>query len=191
MVSFVPLRDSNTKPATCLVVTAGIGMVDTLDRIATELEISSAVHVMATPLAARWMDDGGMRANIEKLTGAPVESEFRSPWDDKKALMYNRCVVAPLTLNTLTKWSQGQPDNLAVSMLCEATWTDGITVTAHLTLNGAYGAHPAAKPAIKILEDAGVETTPYVAGPTMKQVLSATYGINQVPINLQTSSNEP
>lgn len=186
MASFEPLGAENGETGTtCLVVTAGIGLVDTLDRVRAELESGWRVQVVATPLAGRWLEAGGLSATIEELTGAAPESVFRNPWDSKKEAMANRCLASPVTLNTLTKWASGHPDNLALSMLTEATWSRGIPVTAQITLNGAYKGHPAGDPAIEVLREAGVIIEPYVAGPAMKEVLAATYQQNQLPRNLR------
>ena len=187
MASFEVFRSEGERRNTCLVVPAGIGLVDSIDRVKSEREVSDIVHVVSTPLATRWLEIGGLSAEIERLTGHQPTATFRTPWDPKPSMMYNRCVVAPLTLNTLTKWASGQADNLAVSMLCEATWTDGVDVTAYLTLNGAYAAHPAASPAIATLKDAGVVIRPFQAGPSMKAVMAQTYGDRQLPPNLRAS----
>lgn len=126
MTSFERLPpDSESPGVTCVVVTAGIGMVESIERIEAEMADGSLVRVVATSLAAKWMKAGELLQPIEELTGAPVESDYRTPWDPKPSLMFNRCVVAPLTLNTVTKWADGHPDNLALSMLCEAAWTRG------------------------------------------------------------------
>lgn len=187
MASFEPLAaDATGKGQTCLVVTAGIGMVDTIDRILEELETGQRIKVVATPLAEEWLDAGGLSEQIRDLTGSLPESKFRNPWSVKPEQMSNRCLASPVTLNTLTKWAAGQADNLALSMLCEATWTDGIQVVAQVTLNGSYGKHPAGKPALDVLVKAGVEVVPYVAGTAMKNVLADTYSRNQIPTNLQS-----
>lgn len=61
----------------------------------------------------------------------------------------------------------------------------GVTVTAHLTLNGAYKHHPAAKRALDILEQAGVKFVPLVGGDKLRTAL-ASYGANQIPDELKT-----
>jgi phosphopantothenoylcysteine synthetase/decarboxylase len=185
MASFEPLPDGTTTGTSCLVVTAGIGMVDTIDRIQAELDTGWNVQVVATPLAAEWMTAGGFDDQIKALTGELPVATFRNPWDTKPATMANRCIAAPVTLNTLTKWAAGNADNLALSMLCEATWTPGIPVVAYITLNGAYRRHPAGQPAIDVLVKAGVQVEPFEAGEATLSVLAATYRPDQLPPNLR------
>ncbi|MCP3992570.1 MAG: flavoprotein [Actinomycetia bacterium] len=186
MASFKPADpESDARRLAHLVVTAGIGAVDTIDRIKAEMDAGWDIEVIATPHAAAWLEASDLAQQILDLTGEPHRSTLRTPWDDKTERMANRCVAAPVTLNTLTKWADGHADNLALSTLCEATWTRGVPVDAHLTLNGPYAHHPAGKQAVELLTEHGVNIIPYVPGPAMKAVLATTYTPEQLPSALR------
>jgi hypothetical protein len=58
-------------------------------------------------------------------------------------------------LNTLTKWAAGHCDNLALSLLCEATGL-GIDTRAEVHLSQPYAEHPAATDALSRLSHMGV-----------------------------------
>ncbi|GAB1339863.1 hypothetical protein ACE1SV_64530 [Streptomyces sp. E-15] len=62
---------------------------------------------------------------------------------------------APTTLNTLTKWSQGHADTLAVGLLTEALGLE-IPVVTLPYVNSAQAQHPALPRAMATLRTAGV-----------------------------------
>src|SRR5262245_64654818 len=102
-------------------IVSGAGpAVYTPERIQAELALGRRVNVIATPTAADWLDP----AVIHDLTGWDLRCQQRDPLTPTFQPPACRVLASPVTLNTLTKWAAGHCDNLAVSLLCEATGLD-------------------------------------------------------------------
>lgn len=134
-----------------LIVSGCKGAMTTAERCEELVGAGHRVNVITTPTAAGWVDSD----RIESITGWPARSEMRSPAEPTFEPYANSVLASPVSLNTLTKWSDGHADNLAVGLLCEALGM-GIPITAEVQLSPAFAAHPATAAAIKRLRQCGV-----------------------------------
>lgn len=73
------------------------------------------VVVFSTPTGIRFIDP----AELERLTGEPVRSEYRMPGSGTPAPPANVVLACPLTFNSVNKFAHGHADNFAVGLLCE------------------------------------------------------------------------
>lgn len=58
-----------------------------------------------TPTAARWLDD--KLPALEELTGHPVRSQYKLPWEPDAWPPADVAVLAPATFNTINQWALG------------------------------------------------------------------------------------
>lgn len=115
------------------------------------------VCVILTPSAYRWAKEdsnGGVRA-LEELTGHPVRHEYRLPSQPDVLPPPTALLVAPLTSNTLNKWSAGISDTLALGLMTEGIGL-GLPIVALPHWNSAQHRHPAVGVSVARLRDAGV-----------------------------------
>ena len=111
------------------------------------------VCVVASPQGTKFLD----LEQLQRLTGYPVQSEYKHP-DEPDVLPPADAVVAfPATFNTLNKWVQGISDTLAVGLLCEhlGRGTPMIAVPCVGTDSG-LDTHPAFGRSLAGLRDCGV-----------------------------------
>ena len=123
---------------TFLIVAAAGMAIWTPERIKAEQALGRRVSVVATPAAAEWLDAN----QIEGLTGWPLRINQRTPTVPTFDPPGRRVLASPVTLNTLTKWARGHADNLALSLLIEATFTDDVPVSAEVSLSEYYAKTP-------------------------------------------------
>jgi phosphopantothenoylcysteine synthetase/decarboxylase len=71
--------------------------------------------VVSTPVGTRFIDT----AEVEKLTGEPVRSEYRMPGVAKGLPAADAVLACPLTFNSVNKFAHGHADNFAIGLLCE------------------------------------------------------------------------
>ena len=110
------------------------------------------VCVVTTPAGAEFVD----AAELEKLTGYLVRTEFRKPGDPEPSWpLADAIVVAPATINTVCKWAAGIADNLALSMLFECMGID-LPIAVAPNVNPALARHPAFQRSVKQLREWGV-----------------------------------
>jgi phosphopantothenoylcysteine synthetase/decarboxylase len=93
---------------------------------------------------------------LAALSGHPVRSEYKNPGDPDLLPDPDAMAVAPATVNTLTKWSAGIADTLALGLLVEAIGK-GLPIVALPFTNSAMAAHPAFGEAITRLRSWGVK----------------------------------
>jgi phosphopantothenoylcysteine synthetase/decarboxylase len=110
------------------------------------------VCLIATPQATHFIDI----PLLEKLTGYPVRSEFKPIGTPDVFPQMNAMVVAPMTLNTTTKWAQGNADTLALSQLCKGMGL-GLPIVAVPCITGPFSRHPAFSQSIALLRECGVK----------------------------------
>src|SRR5258708_39778272 len=96
------------------------------------------VCIMATPQATAFIDI----PLLEDLTGHPVRSEFKRIGTPDVLPKMNAMVVAPMTLNTTTKWAQGNADTLILSQLCKGLGLR-LPIVAAPCVTEAFARHPA------------------------------------------------
>lgn len=71
--------------------------------------------LILTPTAAALLDD-----DLPELTGHPVRSTYKKPGASDVLPDADAFLIAPMTLNTTTKWADGHQDNLALGLIAEA-----------------------------------------------------------------------
>jgi phosphopantothenoylcysteine synthetase/decarboxylase len=119
------------------------------DVVAHLLEEGWQPSVIGTPVAMEWLDG----VLIERLTGRPVRTTFRSP-AQPKARPASAVVVCPATFNTLNKAAAGVADTYALAQLCEALGSKLPTVIVPMVNDKLWG-HPAWIGSLSTLQVAG------------------------------------
>ena len=71
------------------------------------------VVVFSTPAGTRFVDP----AELERLTGEPVRSEYRMPGTGMPVPPADAVLACPLTFNSVNKFAHGHADNFAVGLL--------------------------------------------------------------------------
>ena len=150
----VPSFTHEDNGVTFMIVSAAGSAVYTYERAEQEIKLGRRVNIIPTPNAAKWLDIDA----LHELTGWPIRPTMRTPLVPTFQPPGCRVLASPVSLNTLTKWAQGHADNLAISLLCEATGL-GIPTRAEIHLSTAYARHPAAAEAIKFLLNWGVDVS--------------------------------
>lgn len=112
------------------------------------------VCVILTPSAHRWLDAASL-VRLTDLTGHPVRYRFKLPDEHDALPPPDALLVAPATLNTLTKWADGHADTLAVALVTEGIGMNLPMVTLPY-VNAAQAAHPAFDRAVETLRRCGV-----------------------------------
>lgn len=107
-------------------------------------------YVILSPTAASWVD---VQA-IGDISGHPVRVQPRRPQDPDPLPRANAVIAAPLTFNSLNKWSAGISDTLALGLLNEALGLD-VPLVAALCVKEALQSHPAYAESLKRLAAAG------------------------------------
>ena len=74
-----------------------------------------AGRAFSTPTGIRFIDP----AELERLTGEPVRSEYRMPGTGSPVPAADAVLACPLTFNSVNKFANGHADNFAVGLLCE------------------------------------------------------------------------
>ncbi|MFE9395390.1 flavoprotein [Streptomyces flavidovirens] len=140
-----------SKPFLYVVVCAA-GVADGVGELITAAQEQGwEVGVIATPQGLGFID---ARA-VQKRTGRPVRSAWRSPGDPRPFPPADAIAVAPATFNTINKWAAGIADTLAVATLCEA-YGSGVRTVVLPCVNPALAAHPAYRQSIERLRGMGV-----------------------------------
>jgi len=111
------------------------------------------VCLILTPSAARWWEPR-MRELVD-LTGYPVRSQYKLPWEKDQLPKATAMLVAPMSCTTLNKWGSGISDTLAIGLPSEAVHM-GVPVVAMPYFNRAQGAQPAVARSVAALREQGV-----------------------------------
>jgi phosphopantothenoylcysteine synthetase/decarboxylase len=145
--------DSRQPARTLYVIVCGggpAGDVAILVRLAQSQDWT--VCVVTTPAGRDFVDV----AELERLTGYPVRTDFRKPSDPSPAWpRADAVVVAAATVNTICKWASGIVDNLALSMLYECMGVD-VHIVAAPNVNPSLARHPAFQRSLDALRAWGV-----------------------------------
>jgi phosphopantothenoylcysteine synthetase/decarboxylase len=110
------------------------------------------VCVIATPQAARWID----QSSLSQLTGHVVRTDFKLPGETDPLPKADIMLVMPATFNTINKWAQGIGDTLVTSVLCEALGRGAPPVLVVPCLKMDLVRHPSFKRNIALLRECGV-----------------------------------
>lgn len=110
------------------------------------------ICVIATPQARDFLD----LSLLENVTGHPVRSKYKRIGTSDIFPPMDAMVVAPMTLNTTTKWAQGNADTLALSQLCKGLGL-GLPIVAAPCISGPFSRHPAFARSMTELREAGIQ----------------------------------
>jgi phosphopantothenoylcysteine synthetase/decarboxylase len=108
-------------------------------------------YVILSPTAATWVDS----KRLAEISGHPVRVQPRAPQDDDPLPPAQTVIAAPLTFNSLNKWTSGISDTLALGLLNEALGLD-LTIVAAPCIKGALRRHPVYGTNFERLASAGV-----------------------------------
>ncbi|MDI3422883.1 flavoprotein [Streptomyces luteolus] len=111
------------------------------------------VCLVLSPSAARWWEQRS--GELVELTGHPVRSQYKLPWESDALPKATAMLVAPMSCTTLNKWGAGISDTLAIGLPSEAVHM-GVPVAAMPYFNQAQGTQPAVARSIEVLRSQGV-----------------------------------
>jgi hypothetical protein len=111
------------------------------------------VCLVLTPSANRWLEAD--LPTLGELTGHPVRHQYKLPGEPDVLPSPDAILVAPATMNTITKWAHGHADTLALGLITEAIGLR-IPQVALPYVNSAQAAHPAFDRAVATLRECGV-----------------------------------
>ncbi|AZP14762.1 flavoprotein [Streptomyces aquilus] len=106
-----------------------------------------------TPTAARWL--APQLAELERLTGHPVRSEYKLPGEPDVWPTADVIAVAPATFNTINSWALGLTHDFVVGVAAEAIGKNIPTVTMPC-VNAAYVQHHGFERSVAELRAMGV-----------------------------------
>ncbi len=109
------------------------------------------VCVVASPDGRKFVDVPALAAQ----TGHPIRSHYKEPGEPDVLPAPDAIVVAPATVNTITKWAAGIADTLPLGLLVEGQGL-GLPIVAMPYTNAAMAAHPAFLEGIQRLRRWGV-----------------------------------
>ncbi|WP_455569222.1 flavoprotein [Streptomyces milbemycinicus] len=140
------------------VVGSGAGGVESLRTGLVEPALTRGwqVAVTLTPTAGEWLRAIGEVDQLEKVTGLPVRDTPRLPGEARPHPQVDCYVVAPASANTVAKLATGIADNQALTQVCEAIGTAGLSVVVFPRVNAAHARHPAWRGHLAALREAGV-----------------------------------
>lgn len=110
------------------------------------------VVVFSTPFGTQFADV----AELERLTGLPVRSEYRMPGTGSPVPPADAMLACPLTFNSVNKFAHGHADNFAVGLLCEMVGY-GVPVVVVPHCKPQLASHPAFAASLLTLRDMGVQ----------------------------------
>ncbi|MDT0322229.1 flavoprotein [Streptomyces millisiae] len=111
------------------------------------------VCLILTPSAARWWEP--RLPELAELTGHPVRSQYKLPWEKDALPKATAMLVAPLTTTSACKWAAGITDTVALGLPAEGVHL-GVPVVAMPFWSTALGAQPAVDRAVATLREQGV-----------------------------------
>lgn len=111
------------------------------------------VCLILSPSAARWWEP--RMQDLVELTGCPVRSRYKLPWEKDALPKADAMLVAPLSCTSLNKWGAGISDTLAIGLPSEAV-NMGVPVAVMPYFNQAQGAQPAVARSVAALREQGV-----------------------------------
>lgn len=141
-------------PRVLYVVVCGAGPAPDVGRLVVAAqEHGWQVNIVATPAALDFVD----AADLEKLTGSPVLSEYRKPGDTagRSLPAADAIICAPATYNTINKLALGISDTYALGILAESIGL-GIPTVALPFVNTALAGRAPFQRAVRALRNEGV-----------------------------------
>jgi phosphopantothenoylcysteine decarboxylase len=135
-----------------LIVCAAPPAQQTADVVLLLQEMGWDVCIVATPQAARWID----QTALAQLTGHVVRTDFKLPGQADPLPKAGAMLVMPATFNTINKWAQGIGDTLVASILCEALGRGTPPILVVPCLKMDLVRHPAFKKSLTLLRECGI-----------------------------------
>jgi hypothetical protein len=132
--------------------------------------------VTLTPTAGRWLDAAGELARLRELTDLPVRFSARLPTEPKPYRTPDACLFAPATANSIAKLALGICDNQALTQVCEAIGTPGVSVLLRPQAGEPFRVHPAWSGHLATLRAAGVGVADAPADRSWEPLLDAFAG---------------
>ena len=146
-------RDPVPHSSTLYVIVCGSPVARTVSDVVTLGQADGwDVCVVATPSGRKFLDVPAVAAQ----TGHPVRSEYKNPGEPDLLPPADAMLVAPATVNTVTKWAAGIADTLALGLLVEA-YGKGLPIVAMPFTNQIMATHPAFQTALRTLREWGVD----------------------------------
>jgi phosphopantothenoylcysteine synthetase/decarboxylase len=109
------------------------------------------VVIFSTPIGTRFAD----LAELERLTGQPVRSEYRMPGTGSPVPPSDAVLACPLSFNSVNKFAHGHADNFAIALLCEMTGY-GVPTVVVPHCKPQLASHPAFVASLETLRGMGV-----------------------------------
>ena len=106
-----------------------------------------------TPTAARWLEP--QTAELERLTGHPVRSEYKTPGTADAWPKADVVLFAPATFNSINAWTLGITGSFVVGVCAEGIGK-GIPLVTMPCVNAAYAQHRALDRSVAELRGMGV-----------------------------------
>lgn len=144
-------RHPNTRGVLYYIVCAAPPAQDAQEFVILAQREKWDVCVISTPQATQFTNT----PLLEGLTGYPVRVQYKPLGTQDIFPAMDAMVVAPMTLNTTTKWAQGNADTLALSQLCKGLGL-GLPIVAAPCITTPFARHPAFSTSISLLREYGV-----------------------------------
>jgi phosphopantothenoylcysteine synthetase/decarboxylase len=135
-----------------LVVSGAAAAEGAADLVAACQSAGWRVTVFATPTGVSFID----AAELERLTGGPVRSEYRKPGTGTPVPPADAVLACPLTFNSVNKFAHGHADNFAVALLCEMAGY-GVPMLVVPACKPQLATHPAFAASLGTLRGMGVQ----------------------------------
>ncbi|MGH2941381.1 MAG: flavoprotein [Solirubrobacteraceae bacterium] len=134
-----------------LVVSAAPPVLRIEELVVALTEAGWSVCVIATPMAASWIDLDALAT----ATGCVTQVHPRKPREQDSLPRADAVLAAPMTFNSINKWAAGCSDTLALSLLNELLCTD-VPIVAAPCVKATLREHPAYRDSVTRLAQAGV-----------------------------------
>jgi hypothetical protein len=108
------------------------------------------LYAIPTQAAASWLDVD----RLAEVTGQAVRTRPRLPHETEELPPADAVLVAPATFNTLNQWAAGINDTLPLGLLNELLGLQ-VPIVVAMYCKAALAAHPAYRPNIALLQQAG------------------------------------
>lgn len=135
------------------------------------------VLVFSTPSGTRFADV----AELERLTGSPVRSEYRAPGTGSPVPPADAVLACPLTFNSTNKFAHGHADNFAIGLLCEMAGY-GVPVIVVPHCKPQLASHPAFAASLETLRGMGVRVLFDPAAPYERRLPPWTEVASALPV---------
>ena len=143
---------TNTAPGVLYVLVCGSPMARDVGTLVDLAQRDGwEVCVITTPDGRKFVDV----AALERKTGHPVRSDYKSPGEPDMLPPADAMIVAPATVNTVNKWAAGITDTLVLGLLVEG-YGYGLPTAVVPYTNKVMAMHPALHESLAKLRHWGV-----------------------------------